>query len=180
MLRLKKGNNYRNYKQHRNCWVSDPQEHRKAQDGFLRVSGQEHLRCQGSVFRRIPRDLLSVRDQMTLGRQLFSLLASSGKGRRGRGGRLLSRTLKCPGYKNSLLFFLEVGPQYVCTCMYECVHVCMCVHVGYVHNCLVQEEAQIILNAEKKLDSMDSLEEFLGLQTLVGSWHMRCLREGET
>lgn len=62
MLRLKKGNNYRNYKQCRNCQVSDPQEHGKDQGGFLRIVGQEPLRCEGSVLGRMSRALLSVQD----------------------------------------------------------------------------------------------------------------------
>lgn len=72
MLRLKKGNNYRNYKQCRNCRVSDPREHEKDQGGFLRIAGQELPRYEGSILGRMSRALLSVQDEMTLGRQLFS------------------------------------------------------------------------------------------------------------
>lgn len=39
-----------------------------------------------------------------------------------------------------------------------CVHV----HVAYVHDCLAQELARVITTAEN-VDSVDTLEEFLGL-----------------
>lgn len=45
-----------------------------------------------------------------------------------RGGRLLRRTLKHSGYKNSLFFSLQVGPQ--------CVSACMCACGGNAHDCL--------------------------------------------
>lgn len=50
-----------------------------------------------------------------------------------------------------------------CACARVYMSASLCVHVGYVHDCLVEELAQIILIAEKMLDSMDTLEEFLSL-----------------